>query len=104
MKEEEIRPAKLFDEYLRLAREDTDAYFEEVERQNDDCPACKTKGAPAFVKYGFPYESCPNCYSLFVNPRPAAEAFTRYYTEFPSSKYWASTFYKETADARREKF
>ena len=55
------------------------------------------------MKYGFAYESCPSCHSLFVNPRPVPEAFSRYYTESPSSKYWASTFYKETADARREK-
>ena len=103
MKEEEIRPAKIFDEYLRLAREDTNTYFGEADRQNDNCPACGTKGTPAFVKYGFAYESCPSCYSLFVNPRPVAEAFSRYYTESPSSKYWASTFYKETAEARREK-
>lgn len=103
MKEEEIRPAKIFDEYLRLAREDTDTYFGEAERQNGDCPACGTKGTPVFVKYGFAYESCLMCQSLFVNPRPMAEAFSRYYTESPSSKYWASTFYKETADVRREK-
>jgi hypothetical protein len=38
-----------------------------------------------------------------VNPRPVASAFSKYYTESPSSKYWASTFYKETAEARREK-
>ncbi|MEI6066101.1 MAG: class I SAM-dependent methyltransferase [Methylococcaceae bacterium] len=103
MKEEEIRPAKIFDEYLRLAREDTDTYFSAAERQNGVCPACGTNGVSAFVKYGFAYESCPNCYSLFVNPRPVAEAFSKYYTESPSSKYWASTFYKETAEARREK-
>ena len=104
MKEEEIRPAKIFDEYLRLAREDTDTYFEDVERQNGDCPACGTKGVPAFVKHGFAFEICSNCHSLFVNPRPVAETFSRYYTEPPSSKYWASTFCKETVDARREKF
>ena len=103
MKEEEIRPAKIFDEYLRLAREDTDTYFGAAERHISNCPACGTKGDVAFVKYGFTYETCPNCMSLFVNPRPVNAAFSKYYTESPSSKYWASTFYKETADARREK-
>jgi len=103
MKEEEIRPAKIFDEYLRLAREDTDTYFGKAEREHCDCPACGTRGRPAFVKYGFAYESCPDCYSLFVNPRPVAEAFSCYYADSPSSRYWATTFYKETADARRAK-
>ena len=103
MKEEEIRPAKIFDEYLRLAREDTDTYFGTAERRDGNCPACGTKGEFSFVKHGFAYETCRNCLSLFVNPRPANVAFSKYYTESPSSKYWASTFYKETADARREK-
>ena len=103
MKEDEIRPASVFDEFLRLAREDVVTYFGAAERQNGVCPACGEKGATAFVKQSFNYESCQNCHSLFVNPRPLAEAFSRYYTESPSSKYWASTFYKETAEARRAK-
>lgn len=102
MKEEEIRPKIIFDEYLRLAREDADAYFGSAEKKCGNCPACEEAGAPAFVKYGFSYETCPNCHSLFVNPRPVADAFLKYYTESPSSKYWATTFYKETANARRE--
>ena len=103
MKEEEIRPAEIFDEYLRLARKDTLTYFEEAQRVSSGCPACETTGSFAFVKHDFSYEVCPNCYSLFVNPRPVESAFSKYYTESPSSKYWASTFYKETAEARREK-
>lgn len=103
MKEEEIRPQRIFDEYLRLAREDTETYFGNAEKVSGNCPACEAVGVPAFVKYGFNYETCPNCLSLYVNPRPVVEAFSKYYIESPSSKYWASTFYKETAEARREK-
>lgn len=103
MKEEEIRPQEIFDEYLRLAKQDTETYFGEVEKVSGTCPACGAVSEPNFVKCGFTYETCPNCQTLFVNPRPVAEAFAKYYTESPSSKYWASTFYKETAAARREK-
>ena len=103
MTEDEIRPANIFDEFLRLAREDVVTYFGAAERQNGVCPACGDKGVTAFVKQSFNYESCQNCHSLFVNPRPVAEAFSRYYTESPSVKFWASTFYKETAEARRAK-
>lgn len=103
MKEEEIRPAKIFDEYLKLAKEDTDTYFSDVERQQGTCPACDAKGELAFVKNTFSYELCHSCLTLFVNPRPVVAAFNKYYTEAPSSKYWATTFYKETAAARREK-
>lgn len=103
MKEEEIRPQAIFDEYLRLAAEDTVTYFSDAERISGRCPACYGVGAAAFEKTGFRYEQCPDCHTLFVNPRPAASAFSAYYTESPSSKYWASTFYKETSAARREK-
>lgn len=103
MKEEEIRPKKIFDEYLRLAAEDTEKFFSDVQRNFGVCPACETIGKPTFVKNKFSYEICPKCYTLFVNPRPVVAAFERYYVNSPSSKFWASTFYKETAEARKEK-
>lgn len=103
MKEEEIRPRKIFEEYLRLAQEDTVRYFSDAARENVACPACNGAGDYAFRKHGFDYEMCLNCLTLYVNPRPLAAAFDKYYTESPSSKFWATTFYKETAEARREK-
>jgi hypothetical protein len=103
MREEDIRPKKIFDEYLLLAKIDAETYFSNVEKINGSCPACESVGDRTFEKNGFSYEVCPQCHTLYVNPRPIASAFTRYYTESPSSKYWASTFYKETAGARREK-
>jgi SAM-dependent methyltransferase len=102
-KEEEIRPAGIFDEYLSLARIDCSTYFSNDERVRLSCPACNQPGEFAFDKNGFVYEHCSNCYTLFVSPRPLASAFSRYYTESESAKYWATTFYKKTAEARREK-
>jgi len=103
MKEEEIRPQAIFDEYLKLAQVDTKTFFEKADREQVQCPACDTGGDHAFDKSGFDYALCPNCSTLFVSPRPVNEAFSRYYTEAPSVEYWATTFYKVTADARREK-
>ncbi|EIC22323.1 class I SAM-dependent methyltransferase [Thiorhodovibrio frisius] len=101
MKEEEIRPAKLFAEYLRLAEQDIDLYFSDEPRFQYCCPACGTDGTPAFRKNGFDYEECRHCATLYVSPRPSTTAFARYYTEAASVRYWATTFYKETAEARR---
>ncbi|MBI3773318.1 MAG: class I SAM-dependent methyltransferase [Gammaproteobacteria bacterium] len=103
MKEEDIRPQKIFDEYLWLARQDTINFFSDAKRVKGRCPACNEVGEFSFEKFGFEYEVCPSCHTLFVNPRPIAGAFTKYYTESLSSKFWATTFYKETAAARREK-
>ena len=102
MKEEDIRPKHIFDEYLRLTSIDTKAYFSDCDREAVNCPACKTPGIFSFKKSGFDYEECPKCMTLFVSPRPIASSFDKYYTEAPSAEYWATTFYRKTADARRE--
>lgn len=103
MKEHEIRPQTIFDEYLRLTELDTKTYFADAPRNEVACPACGGVGKPAFEKSGFQYTECQGCLSLYVSPRPASETFQRYYRESPSTRFWATTFYKETESARREK-
>ena len=103
MNESEIRPQAIFDEYLRLAANDADTYFGESERIFVPCPACKQVGKTAFVKAGFAYEHCESCLTLYVSPRPVAASFQKYYKEAPSVEFWATHFYRETAEARREK-
>ena len=102
MKEEDIRPKSIFDEYLALTEADTDTYFGNCYREAINCPACGGVGTFAFQKSGFDYEECSACQTLFVSPRPVESAFSRYYTEAPSVNFWATTFYRETADARRD--
>lgn len=103
MKEEDIRPKAIFDEYLALAAKDAKTYFGSDDRVHIDCPACGATGVPTFAKSGFAYDECPACMTLYVNPRPRPEAFSTYYREAPSTHFWATTFYRETAEARREK-
>jgi 2-polyprenyl-3-methyl-5-hydroxy-6-metoxy-1,4-benzoquinol methylase len=103
MKEREIRPEGLFDEFLRLAEQDVKTFFGDAGFHRIPCPACNNDDTvAAFNKKGFDYEVCPRCRTLFVNPRPDEEAFERYYREAPSVKFWATTFYRETESARRE--
>lgn len=102
MKESDIRPAAIFDEFLALAQRDIVKYFQ-GEGDTINCPACGAEGGPAFVKHGFHYRDCGDCKTLFVSPRPKMQAFSKYYEESESARYWASTFYRETAEARREK-
>lgn len=103
MKEEEIRPKRIFDEFRRLAELDAEKYFGADGREHVCCPACGLNGLYSFTKHTFVYEECPACQTLFANPRPPVEAFSLFYRESESAKYVASTFYKETAEARREK-
>lgn len=40
---------------------------------------------------------------MYVSPRPPAVDFFRYYKESQSARYFGTTFYRATAEARREK-
>jgi len=103
MKEEDIRPKKIFDEYLALAEKDVNDYFMNMPFLYVPCPACNGKNSIfKFKKFGFDYEECQNCGTLYVNPRPSAEAFNNYYSDSPSVQFWATNFYKETESSRRE--
>ncbi|MGE3342178.1 MAG: class I SAM-dependent methyltransferase [Vicinamibacterales bacterium] len=102
--EEEIRPRQIFDDYLALARRDAAAFFGEGPRTPIACPACAGMDAqPRFVKLGFTYVQCPGCRTLFVSPRPDARAFSRFYREGESVRFWTTDFYRKTEEARREK-
>ncbi len=102
MKESDIRPADVFEEYLRLSAEDSGNYFRDVKRQDILCPGCGSKNRRfEFIKHGFDYVSCANCDSLYQSPRPPAEAFEQFYSDSRSSRYWAEKFYPSVAEARR---
>ncbi len=103
MKEEDIRPAGIFQTYLALCEKDIKHFFIHAPTETIACPACGSQGEFSFSKHGFSYELCPACFTLFVSPRPCAAAFDRYYKQSESAKYWASVFYRETAENRRKK-
>ena len=103
MKEKDIRPEKLFNQYLSLAEKDVETYFRNVPLYNVSCPACGSQSSEfRFRKMGFDYETCLDCETLFVNPRPTAEAFNEYYTDSPSVRFWATNFYRKTEANRRK--
>jgi SAM-dependent methyltransferase/ribosomal protein S27E len=107
LKESEIRPKALFDEYLAAVQEDIALFFKEKSGfVSVPCPGCRgSVGAEGekFVKDGFPYVKCPGCGTLFVSPRPPRDALDRFYRESRSSRFWVDRFYRETEEARREK-
>ena len=105
MKEAEIRPAELMQRYLELSRDDSVTLLGDAgEREPCACPACGSHEArPAFEKHGFTYVECMACRSLYVTPRPTAEALDRFYMDSPSSRFWAQEFFPAVAEARRLK-
>jgi len=104
MKEEDIRPQKLFNRYLELARQDVEHFFGDRSRfVKVPCPACtSSRSKLAFEKYGFSYLLCIDCESLYVSPRPEPSLMNIYYREAKSVRFWGTDFFKETAEARQK--
>lgn len=103
MKEEEIRPKKLFDKLLELNREDIKYYFKDSNYFQIKCPACGKEGNFVFNKDGFCFDECTDCKTLYVSPRPDKKSFDNYYTDSKSTEFWATEFYKVTQANRRKK-
>ncbi len=105
MKEHEIRPTELFDEYLRISAADASTYFSSAaDKAPRSCPACGGKThKPAFTKNGFDFVRCSDCDTLFVTPAPIAEKLSKFYRNSPSQQYWADVFFPAVESARREK-
>jgi SAM-dependent methyltransferase len=105
VKESEIRNASLHDQYLDMVKADALSYFDDPNRCEDlNCPACSSdQSVFEFEKFGFKYDLCNHCGTLFVNPRPKLEYLEDFYINSPSSRFWIEEFFKPVAEARREK-
>jgi len=105
MKEADIRPLDLFEEYLRLSAEDVKQYFPDgTERDFRACPGCGgSEHGDCFSKNGFQIVECKTCQTLHVNPAPLDKALDDFYRNSVSQKYWANTFFPAVSEARQEK-
>jgi len=105
MKESEIRPQQLFNRYLELAQKDIEIFFSDHSRFKEvDCPGCGSEQREAGLeKFKFKYMLCSDCGSLYLSPRPSVKMYERYYRESDSVRFWSTHFFKETAEARRQK-
>lgn len=105
MKESEIRPLDLFNRFLSLSEQDIARFFSDRSQLSEvECPGCGGDSyQPAMEKFGFKYVTCTACGSLFVSPRPSEQMIDQYYRESQAVKFWESSFYKETSEARRNK-
>ena len=93
MKENDIRPQLLFERYIELGKNDIKKFFYGSKLKKIKCPACNSEGRFVFYKFGFNYEECQNCKTLYLSPRPNKKAFDKYYSDSESSKFWANEFY-----------
>ena len=100
---EDIRPPALLARFRELSIEESRIYFQDRSKLVDiPCPACKcVEKQPVFTKDGFQYNQCPECKSVFVSPRPSAQAVAEYYANSRAGKFRVEHYSRETAEARR---
>ena len=105
MRENDIRPRALLDEFFTLLKADADRLAaKRDEFVSVSCPFCSApSGEAVFEKDGFKYCLCGKCGSLYASPRPNADALIDYATHSRAVEFWSTHFYRETADARRSK-
>ncbi|MCR9140727.1 MAG: class I SAM-dependent methyltransferase [bacterium] len=103
MKENEIRPKEIFEEYLRLSRLDAEA-MDRSDLVDVQCVACGSEASREHLrKNDFQYHLCDECGSLYCNPRPSEAALDKLYENSESARFWATRFFPAVAEARREK-
>jgi SAM-dependent methyltransferase len=105
LKEQDIRPAAIFERYLELSRRDAEVFFRDHSQFVEvACPGCGGDDASeAFTKFGFRYAECRRCKTLFASPRPAREAIDAFYGDSASATYWADVFFPASMESRRER-
>jgi Zn ribbon nucleic-acid-binding protein len=103
-KETEFKPNALFEKYLKLLKVDLIKEFKSPRIKLSQCPACRSKRkTEAFVKFGYSYNECLACGSVYMSPRPSDEDLKTHYLTSVSAKYWRETLSEATLKKRKEK-
>ena len=105
MKERDIRPEGLYEEFHIRSKADVLHFFPGNQNREDfSCPGCGERSFSDLYKVNtFPVVKCNICDSGFVTPRPTDEALSLFYREATSQKFLAEVWYPTTGDARLEK-
>lgn len=105
LNENEIRPQHLMTEQAQRYHNDIARLMRhQKDFQRVACPACQsTDGAVTLEKYGITFETCPQCQTLYANPRPLPEHLDEYYRESENYAYWNECIFPASAEVRRHK-
>ncbi|MCT4655447.1 MAG: class I SAM-dependent methyltransferase [Cohaesibacter sp.] len=103
IKEEEIRPEDVFNEFMRLSAQDAESFFDKSQFVDVVCPGCgASEKADHFKKHSFQYNSCAKCGSVYVSPRPNLDELIRYYSVSKSQSFWSENVLKKTGEKRKQ--
>lgn len=68
------------------------------------CPACASaRSDEAFGKFGFHFQKCKSCGTLFMNPRPSEAVLADYYANSENYQIWAEQIFPASEESRKQK-
>lgn len=95
-----------------LLAEQEAAFARDIERMHAragefvqvDCPACDLDAtAYIFDKFGFTFQRCEGCRTIYMSPRPSEAVMNDYYSNSENYAIWAEHVFPKTEAARRDK-
>jgi predicted dehydrogenase len=103
LNEEHIRPEENYNKWLQLIEKDLHIFFPVKKRIEVACPGCLSSEVESeFVKLGFIYKWCKNCFSLYVSPRPSEDDIDEFYRYSKSMKFYGDRVFRLSLDTRYE--
>jgi 2-polyprenyl-3-methyl-5-hydroxy-6-metoxy-1,4-benzoquinol methylase len=105
MRENDIRPDALREGQMAAYERDLVRLRKRLpEFVKVNCPACDAdRCTPVFSKYGFQFQTCRQCQTIYMSPRPTPEIMGAYYSNSENYKFWAEHIFPASEAARREK-
>ena len=104
MKEKELRPKNLINEYFRLCKLDIKLFFNGKRNIIKKCISCNSmRIKKKYMKDTFIYSICLDCETLFNSNRPSLKSFEKFYTDSHSAKYWSDVFFPTVMKIRQKK-
>jgi len=105
LKESDIRPEVVYNEYKQLLSKDIQAYFSDFSvLVKVDCPGCSSDSFKGILEtMGFNYCVCNSCGSLFISPRPNEEKLRSFYKNSDTGIFLRKIVLGNTLESRSKK-
>ncbi len=101
--DEVLRPEDDHNEWLKIIGKELPEFFPKRAREHVRCPGCGSEEVESeFLKLGFIYKWCKDCFSLYASPRPSEREVDAFYRDSEAMRFYAENIFKATLDARRE--
>lgn len=103
IRENDIRPADLEIGKLEALKADLARLAKNKSAfVNVTCPACSAdEGVLEFEKYGFRFDRCPECGTVYMNPRATPEVLADFYAHSVLYEYWDRYIFPASREVRK---